>query len=99
MSLFLCSLNEHIALGHAFACRARQEIMIRWARLYHEQLLRGVAAPKGLSCRRGLHCRGGILDSNGFGRVSSMGIAQLEFTARDCAFVNWVSDRRNTCLG
>ena len=41
--------------------------MIRWARLYHERLLRGVAAPKVLSCRRGLHCPRGILDSNGFG--------------------------------
>src|SRR5262245_43477396 len=99
MSLFVCSLNEHIALGHAVASRARQEIMIRWARLYHERLLRGVAAPKGLWCCRGLHCRRGILDSNGFGGVSSVGIAQLEFAPRDCAFVNWLSDRRNTCLG
>ena len=68
-------------------------------RINYERLLRGVAATKSLSRGRGLHRRRGILDSNGLGRVSSLGIAELEFAARDRAFVIWVSDRGYTCLG
>src|ERR1044071_1540893 len=68
-----CSLNGAHRFGDAFACRARLEIMIRWVSLYHERLLRGVAATKGLPCGRGVHCRRGVLDSNRFGVVSSMG--------------------------
>ena len=62
----------------------------------YERLLRGIAATKGLSCRGCLHPRGGILDSNRLGRVSGLGIAQLEFATRDCVSVNRFSDSAST---
>src|SRR2546430_17268294 len=40
-----------------------------------------------------------ILDSNRLGSVSSMGIAELEFAARDRVFVNRVSDCAYPRLG
>src|SRR5215475_1218750 len=66
---------------------------------YDERLLRGVATAKGLSCRRGLRCRRGIPDPNGFRGFSGMGVAELEFAARGCAFINRISDRGYTRLG
>ncbi len=76
-----------------------REIVMKLGHLYHERLLRGVATAKGLSCRCGLYRRRRILDSNRLGDVSSMGIAELEFATRDCAFVNRFSDRCHTRLG
>ena len=100
ISLVACSLKEHIAFGQVFACRTRSTTLrSNWVHLSHERLLRGVAAAKGLSCRRGLHRRRRILDSNRLGGVSSMGIAELEFATRDCAFVNRFSDCSYTRLG
>src|SRR6266542_476992 len=73
--------------------------MVMLDHIYYERLLPRVAATKGLPRRCCLHRRRGILDSNRLGSVSSMGIAELEFTARDRAFVNRVSDRASPRLG
>src|SRR5260370_21027196 len=73
--------------------------MSRDIAMYYERLLRGIAATKGLPRRCRVHRRRGILDSNGLGNLSSMGIAELEFAARDCTFVNRFSDRAHTRLG
>src|SRR4030095_15844425 len=66
---------------------------------HYERLLRRVAATKGLSRGRGLHRRRGILDSNRLGRVSSLGVAELESEAGNCAVVNRLSDCAHPSLG
>ena len=65
----------------------------------YERLLRGSAAAKSIPRRRRLHCCRRVHDSNRLGRVSSVGTAELEFAASDCALVNRLSDRANPGLG
>src|SRR5215813_1595874 len=75
-----------------FACPTRGARL----RIYYDRLFRGVAAAKSLSRRGRLHRRRGVLDSNSLGRVSSLGVAKLEFAPRHCGIVNRVSDRAHS---
>src|SRR5919198_6343825 len=103
MSLFVRSfLSFVLQYNHERPHRFQTHICLpdsgREITMYYERLLRGIAATKGLprGCR--LHRRRGILDSNRFGSVSGMGIAELEFAARDRLFVNRVSHRASPRL-
>src|SRR5215510_12321505 len=89
--------RTNTAVLDAYFCLpdARREITY----ICDKRLLRGVAAPKSVSRCRGLHCRGGILDSNRLRRVSSLGVAELEPEAGNCAVVNRLSDYAHPSLG
>src|SRR5262245_19132049 len=89
--------RTNTAVLDAYFCLpdARREITY----ICDKRLLRGVAAPKSVSRCRGLHCRGGIRDSNRLRRVSSLGVAELEPEAGNCAVLNRLSDCAHPSLG
>src|SRR5262249_12520043 len=102
MSVFVCSffpfvLPEYNERRHQFGTGifACQAVGAR-IQISHERLLRRVAATKSVSSRRGVYRCRGVSYPNCVGRVSSLGIAELEFAPRHHDFVDRFSDRAHS---